>query len=154
MNPRGPTPESILDADLADALDERLCAPREDDAHLLARVKARVMDTVRSDPTQLRTVRASEGRWEAVCPGVMRKMLWSSQDASSCLVRLEPGAVVEAHLHEIDEECIVLQGTLRIGDSLVLRAGDFHVGRRGTMHEAACSDTGALVYLRGALETA
>lgn len=49
---------------------------------------------------------------------------------------------------------MVLEGSLRIGDDLVLHAGDFHVGRQGSMHAAASTETGALVYLRGAREPA
>lgn len=114
-------------------------------------MKGRVLAAVSGRSVELHeTVRANEGTWEAVGPGVERKLLWESAGALSCLMRLAPGASVEGHDHRIDEECIVLEGTLRIGDDLVLRAGDFHVGIKGIPHAVAQTDTGVLVYLRAA----
>ncbi|MGV3572446.1 MAG: cupin domain-containing protein [Ramlibacter sp.] len=126
----------------------------EDDAGddaLIERVRVRVLDAIRAErQAQSRTVRAAEGGWEEVAPGVQRKMLWLAAGAQSCLVRMEPGAVVPAHAHAIDEECVVLEGSVRIGDDLVLQVGDFHVGRAGSSHAMTTSETGAMVYLRGA----
>jgi anti-sigma factor ChrR (cupin superfamily) len=112
------------------------------------------MEAVRAEPPPYRTVRAGEGEWQTLAPGLERKMLWNSGDAQSCLMRLAPGATVCGHLHFADEECIVLEGSVRIGADLVLRAGDFHGGRRGSEHAETSSETGALIYLRSAPEAA
>ena len=123
-----------------------------DDA-LVARVHTRVMGEIRSArQAQYRTVRAVEGGWEELAPGVLRKMLLVTADAQSCLVRLAPGAQVPAHTHPVDEECVVLEGSVRIGADLVLGQGDFHVGRAGSVHGMTSSESGALVYLRGAVD--
>ncbi len=140
-----------LDAALASQLDSRLASPREADTDLIARVKNRVMASIRAETEPgHRTVRAHDDAWEMLMPGVERKILWSTGAASSWMVRLAPGATFPAHLHAMDEECVVLEGSLCIGD-VQLSAGDFHVGRLGSMHSVTRSDTGALVYLRGAL---
>lgn len=144
-------PADRLEADIRAALDRELCAEQPGDAELLARVKDKVMAAVAQSAGELhRTVRADAGGWEPVAQGVERKFLWQSGDALSCLMRLAPGAVVAGHMHAIDEECVVLEGSLRIGTDLLLRAGDFHVGVKGVPHADASTETGALVYLRGA----
>lgn len=144
-------PGSEIEADIRAALDRELCPQQPGDAALLARVKDRVMAAVSQQGGALhRTVRAEAGQWERIGEGVERKFLWESGDALSCLMRLAPGAMVAGHMHAIDEECVVLEGSLRIGSELVLRTGDFHVGVKGVAHADASTETGALVYLRGA----
>ena len=128
---------------------------RYGDDELLARVKSRVMAAIAAEPQeQHRTVRAADGVWQVVCPGLERKLLWGDGSARSWMVRLAPGTVVQAHLHGMDEECVVLEGSLRIGAGLLLQSGDFHVAAKGSMHDAVSTDTGALVYIRGAPEEA
>lgn len=130
-------------------------ALHDGDDELLARVRRKVMAAVQAEPRHgLATVRREEGPWETIGPGVTRKLLWVSGNSQSALVRLEAGASVPGHGHQHDEECVVLEGSLCIGDDVVLHAGDFHVGARGSRHAPAMSPGGALVYLRGALETA
>ena len=120
------------------------------DADLIARVRARVMDAVAQQTSGLhRTVRAAAGDWEQLAPGVERKVLWERGGATSCMVRLAPGTSFPAHNHPIDEETVILEGSLRIGDVL-LRPGDFHVGRSGIEHEALVSEEGCLCFLRTA----
>ena len=140
-----------LETDVREELDAALCPQRPGDSALLDRVKGRVMTAVSGKTGALHgTVRAQAGVWEQVAPGVERKLLWESGDTVSCMLRLAPGAVVAAHGHLLDEECVVLEGSVRIGSDLVLRVGDFHVGVHGVAHDQTSSDTGAVVYLRGA----
>lgn len=153
-DPRHPDP---LDPDIRSALDARLGASSEADEAdeadeaLLSRVKARVFGAICGEqPGPYRTVRSGEG-WEKVAPGVERKVLWRSGGAKSCMLRFAPGAQVAPHLHAHDEECVVLEGTVRIGN-IVLQPGDFHGGRQGSMHELSTTDTGAVVFLRDADE--
>jgi quercetin dioxygenase-like cupin family protein len=151
MKPVQQPGSSWLDPDIVESLDGALSSPCAGDAELFARVRRRVMDVVRAESNDgHHTVRASEEGWERIAPNVARKTLWASGGAHSCLLRLDAGAVVEAHLHPEDEECIVLQGSIRIGNDLVLRAGDFHIGLKGSAHQVTTSATGALVYLRAA----
>ena len=151
----GRTPRNrALDADTTAALDACLAPAQDGDESLIARVKARVMAAVQQDASAPnRTVRAADSHgWEVMAPGLERKVLWDSDGARSCMLRVAPGVVVPSHMHRLDEECVVLEGSIRIGRDLVLQAGDFHVGRRGSRHEDTTTDTGAIVYLRGAVE--
>jgi len=139
-----------LDPALEQALDGWLCPPAPEDGELLARVKTRVMAAVRSEgPPGSVTVRHGDGQWERVAPGVERKCLWQAGEVFSWMVRLQPGARFAAHQHVMPEECVVLAGRLRIG-ALSLQAGDFHLVPEGTAHEVTATDTGAMIYLRGA----
>jgi hypothetical protein len=138
-------------------LDARLGAlakalpPEPPPAALFDRVLQRVRAAVPPAEGTL-TVRADEGRWDAMGPGVTFKLVWQDRRAGrrGMLVRLEPGAVHPAHGHDQDEECLVLEGELRFGD-LPLAAGDFHFSRKGHRHPDAISDTGCLLYISGGL---
>lgn len=124
--------EQPLEDDIRHRLDQALAAPRPGDGELLARIRQRVLQAIAGTDKPLhQTVRAAGGQWETVGPGLERKLLWESADAISCLMRLAPGAVAAGHAHLMDEECVVLEGTLRIGRDLLLHAGDFHVGVAG-----------------------
>lgn len=123
--------------------------PLGDDA-LLGRVRTRVMAAVRESAQPSVTVRAGEEGWEQLAPGVFRKLLSVSGSIAHSLVRMAVGAVVPGHLHTEDEECLVIEGTMRFGKDFVLYPGDFHISRKGTIHEPVTTDTGLLVYLRSA----
>lgn len=121
------------------------------DAPLIARVRAKVMEVVARESARAHcTVRAGAGGWETVAPGVQRRLLWERGDAASCMIRLAPGTSFPPHNHPMDEECVILEGSLRIGAELVLRPGDFHVGVDGVEHEIVSTEDGCLCFLRTA----
>ncbi|MFL5039155.1 MAG: cupin domain-containing protein, partial [Xanthobacteraceae bacterium] len=76
------------------------------------------------------TVRAGEGGWQTIARGVERKILFRTEGRVTYLIRGQPGARLPGHAHDDDEELYVLQGDLTMG-TLTLRAGDFHLARRG-----------------------
>ena len=140
-----------LQPDIRQSLDDALDETNQGDGALIARVRQRVLVAVAQKTSLLhRTVRAEAGVWEPVAPGVERKPLWDSGQATSCLIRLAPGAVFPAHDHPLDEECVVLEGSLRIGADLLLRVGDFHVGVKGVVHDVVGTQEGCLCFLRTA----
>jgi quercetin dioxygenase-like cupin family protein len=141
----------LLDEDVESALEREVFAPRPQDDALLARVRANLMGRIAAGQKSASphlTVRADDDGWELLQPGVRRKVLLETDSTVSCLMRLDAGIVMPGHSHPIDEECLVLEGTLRIGTDLLLHAGDFHVGRQGVDHAEASTDTGTLLYLR------
>jgi quercetin dioxygenase-like cupin family protein len=121
------------------------------DDGLIQRVRRKVLDRIAHDVVaQHLTVRRGAEGWQSLLPGIRCKVLYEQAGALSYLLELAPGAVLPAHRHAQDEECLVLRGQLRIGDQLVVEEGDFHVGRAGVLHAPISSDTGALLFLRGA----
>lgn len=62
-------------------------------------------------------------------------------------------AVVLPHVHGHDEECMVLEGEVRVGD-LVVKQGAYHLAPRGVAHEPTRSESGAPLFLRGAIPAA
>src|SRR6185369_13971787 len=120
------------------------------DGALLARVRTKLMQAIAAEGSQGHlTVDAEGGHWRNFLPGIDRKVLHEHEGVMSYLLRFAPGAVLPAHHHPIDEECVVLEGTLHIGE-LLLGAGAFHLARRGLPHGNITSDEGAVIYLRGA----
>ena len=114
------------------------------------KIRRRVAED-RAEPP-MRTIRADGGDWQPYAPGIVKKPLHVDMEAGtqSFLLRLDPGAVADAHDHPADEECLVLEGELVIGD-LVLRAGDYHLAPKGVPHKALEAPTGALLFVRAAL---
>ncbi|MFN0186273.1 MAG: cupin domain-containing protein [Aquabacterium sp.] len=148
--PDEPAQDPVLDADTLAALADAVPALPVDDA-LIRRVRHRVLQRVAEDqrPAHV-TVRQEDGASLPFGPGLTMKPLHQSDGVASYLVRLAPGAALPAHRHPVDEECVVLEGSLRIGELLV-RAGGFHLGRRDALHAPIHSDEGALIFLRGAM---
>ena len=101
------------------------------------------------------TVRANEGEWQEIFPGVHKKALFVDRKAGyeAFLLRYDPGARLPAHPHSATEECIMLEGEAWVGD-LYLKAGDYHVISGGMVHPEIRSDGGGLVYVRGEIRTA
>ncbi|MCW5657551.1 MAG: cupin domain-containing protein [Burkholderiaceae bacterium] len=143
-----PTPPP-LDADIVDQLHDALM-PEPMDAALAARVKRRVLQRIAEEQrAQHLTVHAHQGVWQAFGPGVQLKLLHAAGDTWSYLLKLERGAQLPTHRHPIDEECMVLEGTVQIGE-LQLGAGGFHLGRKDVLHAPITAVEPALLFLRGA----
>lgn len=95
------------------------------------------------------TVRAAEGEWLPLAPGVSIKLLRRDGTAGNmtAYIRMAPGASLESHVHAQTEECLILQGEIFIGAHRV-SAGDMHVAAAGTAHAAISSPRGALLLVR------
>lgn len=99
-----------------------------------------------------RTMRAGEGAWIAVSPGLSIKILnrIAALNRHTFMARLEPGAEYVDHDHEQDEEIYMISGDLIIGE-LVLKAGDFHVAQAGRHHPVHRTKTGCLCIISQAI---
>lgn len=86
--------------------------------------------------------------WVERAPGVSIQLLQSDGRLASYFCRVDAGAEMEGHLHEDDEECLMIEGDLFLGD-LLLRAGDYQLAPAGTRHGRISSDVGALLFVRG-----
>lgn len=101
---------------------------------LLARIDARIDARTKLEKLS-RTLRANEGDWIALAPGVRCKEL-TRNDALrrwTILVEAAPGASFPPHEHAQDEEIFIIAGDLSIGD-VTLEPGDFHFSPAGSRH--------------------
>jgi len=114
-------------------------------------IRRRVLERIAEAEDSHLTVQAGEGRWQPFLDGVHIKVLHESAGTLSYLMRLQPGARVPAHRHPRDEECVVLEGSLRVGRQLELGPGGYHLAHRGALHAGLSTETGATVFLRGAV---
>lgn len=154
MTPMKPTSDTDvraeLDADILAALSsdppEYVLSPEA-----AARVKHRVLERVAQAQAGHLTVHAGVGGWKPFSPGVSIKVLHRDGGIMSYLLKLSPGAQIAPHRHPLDEECVVLEGRLRIGADLVVDAGGFHLAHRDALHGVITSDEGATIFLRGAV---
>ena len=94
------------------------------------------------------TLRASESGWLRISEGVTYRVLREdhAMGRQAVLMRMEPGAVYQSHPHDVDEECLVIEGDLNFGN-LELHAGDFHVALKGMVHPASRSVNGCLLHI-------
>jgi quercetin dioxygenase-like cupin family protein len=114
------------------------------------RMRGRIRELVAPLPAGMTTLRAAEGEWREMGPLAQRKVLRVDPVAGNqtVLIRAAPGGILPRHRHSQDEEFIVLEGSCRIGE-LLLVAGDAHFAAAGSWHEDITTDTGVLVLLRG-----
>jgi anti-sigma factor ChrR (cupin superfamily) len=90
-------------------------------------------------------------RWRASSAGVEVMPLRGDSEVVSMLVRFAQGASVPDHGHALDEDCLVLQGEMFLGD-ILLRAGDYQLAPAGGTHFGETSDVGVLFFFHGALD--
>lgn len=110
------------------------------------RLLERVADT---DDSHLTVPPGADG-WQPFGDGVQIKVLHEREGILSYLLRLAPGARLEAHRHPMDEECVVLEGVLRVGSRIEVGPGGYHLAHAGSLHAGISTDTGATIFLRGA----
>ncbi|MEO8754816.1 MAG: cupin domain-containing protein [Casimicrobiaceae bacterium] len=149
MNDRRVFPEA-LERQLLEGLQPDAAHPL--DALDATMMRERIIRRVRAGGS-LTTIQPEDGEWTRFSPKVSIKILRRDADTQTYLLRLEPGAVVLPHVHGADEECMVLEGEVRIGD-LVVRRGAYHLAPAGVPHEPISSESGALLMLRGAIPAA
>ena len=92
-------------------------------------------------------VRKGEGRWRPTGDaGISYKLLYADAERGTytTLVRMEPGSRIPAHRHLGVEQCLVLEGDVRAGDT-GMSAGDFNCSLAGSLHEEIVTDGGALL---------
>jgi len=112
-------------------------------------IRRRLMERVAdADDTHV-TIDDAEGDWQPFMEGVTLKVLREHGGVLSYLLRLAPGAALPAHRHVQDEECIVLEGRVRVGSHTSFGAGAYHLARRGSLHPTISTETGATLFLRG-----
>lgn len=144
----------MLDADIGAWLDATL-EPDAVDPRAEERVRRRLLRRMAADTTEQHLTRpASDDDWQPFGEGLSIKVLHEAVGVMSYLLRLAPGAGLPAHRHPLDEECVVLEGEVCIGERLRLGPGGFHLGRQDLLHDRLHSPGGALIFLRGAVPEA
>jgi anti-sigma factor ChrR (cupin superfamily) len=91
-------------------------------------------------------VKASEGTWAEMAPGISFKVLFSDPVSQrvTALVRMAPGTSYAPHRHTEAEELYVLEGGCFCGGR-ELKAGDYHRAEAQTVHHDTSSDEGCLL---------
>ncbi len=100
------------------------------------------------------TLLAHEGEWIEAMPGAQFKVLHDDGNGLdgllSYLIKLEPGVSMKGHNHPFDEECLMLEGDLTLGEH-TLNKGDFHFANAGVPHGDVSTQNGCIAFIRGAL---
>jgi quercetin dioxygenase-like cupin family protein len=115
-----------------------------------ASLRERILERLRdAAPVGTSTLRAHASEWTPLNELVQIRVLRrdEARNDQTILIRLQPGAVIDAHPHTQEEECYVIEGEIEIGDHCV-RQGDMHVARPGATHQRLLSRTGALLLVR------
>jgi quercetin dioxygenase-like cupin family protein len=102
--------------------------------------------TPRPSSDGLTFVKASEGTWRGIAPGVMAKLLSfdSVSRRTTTVLRFAPGTSYAPHRHTAVEELYVLEGGCRIGGR-EMTVGDYHRAEAGTVHHDTSTDDGCLL---------
>jgi anti-sigma factor ChrR (cupin superfamily) len=147
---------AVIEAMLAAVVPADLSQAERDVLHdrILARASPESRPPISSaaetlPPPSTFTIRAADMRWVSVGPGVEVKVLRMDRERNdqTVLIRMQPGSVVVGHRHTQEEECLILEGEVYIGDYR-LSAGDMHVARAGAVHERIRAPRGALLMIR------
>lgn len=93
------------------------------------------------------TVRPGEAPWKSIGSGLEICTLFRSESCRAILLRMHPGATLPAHDHDVDEECLVIEGEVLV-DGLSMSKGTFQVAPRGVDHCEITTVSGALLYIK------
>jgi anti-sigma factor ChrR (cupin superfamily) len=69
-----------------------------------------------------------------------------ARDTVTMLVRMEPGSSYPPHRHGGPEECLVVEGDLRVGD-VVLQAGDYQCAAGDSTHDVSTTVNGCILLI-------
>ncbi|HYZ85646.1 MAG TPA: cupin domain-containing protein [Bryobacteraceae bacterium] len=81
-------------------------------------------------------------------PGVSVKRLYVNEATQymTTLLKIEPGAQYPSHIHKDVEQCLVLEGTVRIGN-IRIGQGDFEYALANTTHDPITTDDGCVLLI-------
>jgi anti-sigma factor ChrR (cupin superfamily) len=126
---------------LSDASRERI------KSQLMSKISARMQAESADESSLIHNVRREQG-WVQLSKRVHAKVLHDDGTSLSWLLKLMPGGHLVEHDHaEGAEECMVLEGQLRL-NGVDFYAGDYQIALPGSVHHEVASDQGSLVYLR------
>lgn len=133
-----------------------LPAPRRrvKDMLMTAATKARVPGFEHPEPG-VEVLRSGRGRWiDTGYKGVSTKILHIEKETrmATTILKLAPGAMYPPHHHSMLEQCVVLNGDVRLGSKLHIFEGDYEKALAGTEHEYVTSDTGCELLIISCLE--
>ena len=147
-------PETVAAA-LDDALAAAIAVDVEPSRTVDAASRQRLFDRI-SDGIgfgeEHRYLPARDGDWRVLAERVYVKVL-QRDDATGLatyLVRYSPGTQFPVHPQRTTEECLLVAGDLRIGDT-DMQPGDLQIAVPGIPHGPLVSQGGALVFVRGEL---
>ena len=140
-----------LDPTLAAALAATI-APVQPDTEARAQMRQKLFSRVHEGKTDFLFVHTHEGYWQNLLQGVDVKLLRRDADSRSFMLRMDANTRVPPHEHPSDEECIVLEGEVWL-NGILCKAGDYHLAPKGQPHDWLRSDTGCLLFIRGASES-
>src|SRR5262245_5901989 len=98
-------------------------------------------------------VRGNDGAWEETGVSgvrVRRLLVDRSRNQFTALVRMAAGTSYPRHVHNGPEECLVLEGDIRMGDA-VLHAGDYQYAPPDTLHGVQSTEKGCLLLITSSL---
>lgn len=98
-------------------------------------------------------VRGNDGAWEETGVAgvrVRRLLVDESRNQFTALVRMAAGTSYPRHVHNGPEECLVLEGDIRMGDA-VLHAGDYQYAPPDTLHGVQSTERGCLLLITSSL---
>ena len=91
-----------------------------------------------------------QGPWKpGRTPGISYKRLYVDKDSGlvTMLVKMEPGAHLDAHSHGRTEQCLILEGELRYSDDKIYRQGDFTWAEAGSIDPALYTVEGNILLI-------
>lgn len=98
--------------------------------------------------------RSQEGAWEETGVDgvrVKRLLIDEARNQFTALVRMAPGSSYPRHVHNSAEECLVLEGDIRMGDH-VLRAGDYQYAPADSLHGVQSTEGGCLLLISSGMD--
>jgi len=117
-------------------------------------IRRKLMERVADADASHLTIAADAPGWQPFGEGVSIRPLREQGGVLSYLLRLAPCASLPPHRHPLDEECLVLEGWLRVGTQIELGPGGYHLAHQGALHATISTVTGATIFLRGAIPEA
>jgi anti-sigma factor ChrR (cupin superfamily) len=111
-------------------------------------------DTRGAPPNSLVLKRASEASWESTAvAGVTIRTLFvdDANNHFTALVRMAPGTSYPRHIHSGPEECLVLEGDLRVGEDVIMHVGDYQRAPTGSCHGVQSTEQGCLLLITSSL---
>lgn len=136
--------QPALDIDISSAIASKILSTLPA-PEVSKRIKERLLNRIHSNDHFFQF--ATDGQWNRISDGIQIRLLHTTDDAKSFLIKMEANSSLEEHEHSQNEESYVIDGEVWL-EGILCQSGDYHYAKAGSRHAKIYTTKGCTLLVK------